>query len=159
AIAELAPIGDEHVGQTVDRSRQSECADGEDDEDDEERGNDDVEQLLEAVLQSPIDDEPDEADGDGMEQDGLERVGDEVLPHLLRIRAHGELAAEREHEVAPSPTGDDRRVEGDAETDEDDYTADPGESAPHEVAEGADGSQTRVRAQDRFGHEDGDRPE
>src|SRR5699024_9761673 len=132
---------------------------GEDDEDDEERGNDDVEQLLEAVLQSPIDDEPDEADGDGMEQDGLERVGDEVLPHLLRIRARGELAGEREHEVAQSPTGDDRIVEGDAETDEADDAADPGESAPHQVAEGADGSQTRARAQDRFGHEDGDRPE
>src|SRR5699024_92974 len=129
------------------------------DEDDEERGNDDVEQLLEAVLQSPIDDEPDEADGDGMEQDGLERVGDEVLPHLLRIRARGELAGEREDEVAQSPTGDDRIVEGDAEADEADDAADPGESAPHEVAEGADGSQTRVRAQDRFGHEDGDRPE
>src|SRR5699024_7451352 len=139
SIAELAPIGDEHVGQTVDRSRQSECADGEDDEDDEERGNDDVEQLLEAVLQSPIDDEPDEADGDVIAQYGLELDRDVVLPHLPRIRPRGEPAGELEHEVAQSPTGDHRIVAGASETDEADDAADPGESAPHEVAEGADG--------------------
>lgn len=94
-----------------------------------------------------------------VEQDCLERIGDEILPDHLRIRSSGEFPSERIGEVPQRPPGDDRIVEGDAKADEADNAADPGEFAPHEVAEGSDSAQTRVCAQDRFRHEDRNRPE